>query len=143
MVKKQLSPNPRQMMTCLNPLDALIPKIPFSFFAEFRVRATSGARRSVSVGSWRPRQLGLPRGLYGPPPPPKLKTRPPQGQRRAAVKAGKPPESERPFMRIAFSNGKGLPGPVGDYGWGAWDPKKEAALLRDITGLCRRRLLTM
>ena len=37
-----------QMMTFLNPLDALSPNIPF--FAEFRVWATSGARGSVSVG---------------------------------------------------------------------------------------------
>ena len=36
----------------LNPLDALIPKIPSSFFAEFWVRVTSGARGSVSVGFW-------------------------------------------------------------------------------------------
>ena len=34
----------RQMMTFLNPLDALIPKIPFSFFAEFGVQVTTGAR---------------------------------------------------------------------------------------------------
>ena len=32
------------MITFLNPLDALIPKIPFSFFAEFQVRVTFGAR---------------------------------------------------------------------------------------------------
>ena len=32
--------------------DALIPKIPFSFFAEFWVRVTSGAQGSVSVGFW-------------------------------------------------------------------------------------------
>ena len=37
-------------MTFLNPLDALIPKIPFSLFAEFRVRVTSGGWGSVSVG---------------------------------------------------------------------------------------------
>ena len=36
-------PNTWQLMMFLDPLDALIPKIPFSFFAEFRVRATSGA----------------------------------------------------------------------------------------------------
>ena len=34
------------------PLDALIPKIPFSFFVKLWVRVTSGARRSVSVGFW-------------------------------------------------------------------------------------------
>ena len=45
-----LSPNPWQMMTFLNPLDALIPKIPFSFFAEFWVRVTSGAWGSVPAG---------------------------------------------------------------------------------------------
>ena len=40
------------MMTFLNPLDALIPKIPFSFFAEFWVWVTSEAQGSVSVGFW-------------------------------------------------------------------------------------------
>ena len=44
-------------MIFLNPLDALIPKIPFSFFAAFWVRVTSGARGSVSVGFWGGRQL--------------------------------------------------------------------------------------
>ena len=43
-------PNTWQMITFLNPVDALIPKIPFSFFAKFWVRVTSGARGSVSVG---------------------------------------------------------------------------------------------
>ena len=43
-------PNTRQMMTFLNPLNALIPKSHFHFFAEFRVRVTSGARGSVLVG---------------------------------------------------------------------------------------------
>ena len=38
-----------QMMTFLNPLDALIPKIPFSFFADFWVRVTSEAP-GVSLG---------------------------------------------------------------------------------------------
>ena len=37
-------PNTLQMMTFLNPLDTLIPKIPFSFFADFWVRVTSGVR---------------------------------------------------------------------------------------------------
>ena len=41
------SPNISQMMTFLNPLAALIPKIPFSFFADFWVWVTSGARGSV------------------------------------------------------------------------------------------------
>ena len=39
-----------QMMTFLNPLDALIPKIPFSIFADFWVWVTSEAWGSVSVG---------------------------------------------------------------------------------------------
>ena len=38
------------MRSFLNPLDALIPNIPFSFVAEFWVRVTSGAGGSVSVG---------------------------------------------------------------------------------------------
>ena len=48
-----------QLMTFLNPFNALIPKIPFSFFAEFQVWATSGARGSVSVGFWGGHQLSL------------------------------------------------------------------------------------
>ena len=36
----------------LNPLNALIPKIPFSFFADFWVWATFEARGSVSLGFW-------------------------------------------------------------------------------------------
>ena len=85
------SPNTRPMMTFLNPLDALIPKIPFSFFAEFRVRVTSGAP-GVSLG----RILGGPsiepflgggrlaRGLYRAPPlpSPKLKAGPPMSLTR-------------------------------------------------------------
>ena len=57
-------------------LNALIPKIPFSFFADFWARVTSGARGSVSVEFWGARKLslggggGLARGLYPPPPPP-------------------------------------------------------------------------
>ena len=47
------------MMTFLNPLDALITKIPFSFFAEFWVRVTSLALWSVSVGFLGARQLSL------------------------------------------------------------------------------------
>ena len=68
-------PNPWQMMIFLNPLDALIPQIPFSFFTEFWVRATSGARGSVSVGflggtSIQPFGGGvLASGLCRPPPP--------------------------------------------------------------------------
>ena len=38
------------MMTFLNPLATLIPKILFSFFAEFRVQIPSRARGSVSLG---------------------------------------------------------------------------------------------
>ena len=44
-------------MTFLNPLDALIPKIPFSVFAVFWVWVTSEARGSVSVGFWGSHQL--------------------------------------------------------------------------------------
>ena len=58
MVKK-FSANAWQMITFLNPIDALIPKIPFSFFAVFWVQVTSGARGSVSVGFWGPCQLSL------------------------------------------------------------------------------------
>ena len=52
------TPHISQMMIFLNPLNALIPKIPFSFFfAEFWVRATPGPAGSVSVGFWGARQL--------------------------------------------------------------------------------------
>ena len=44
-------------MTFLNPLDALIPKIQFSFFANFGVQVTSEAPGSVSVGYWGSCQL--------------------------------------------------------------------------------------
>ena len=64
MVNFFLSPNIWQMMTFLNPLDALIPKIPFSFFADFWVWVTSEAWGSVSVGFWGSRQLS-PFGVGG------------------------------------------------------------------------------
>ena len=51
------SPNIWQMMTFLNPHDALIPKIPFSFFVDFWVQVISAARGSVSVGFGGFRQL--------------------------------------------------------------------------------------
>ena len=57
--------------TFLNALEALIPKIPFSFFAEFWAWVTSGAPGSVLVGFGEAVLLGvLARGLYRPPPPP-------------------------------------------------------------------------
>ena len=50
-------------MTFLIPLHALIPKIPFSFFAAFWIwveyRVTSEAQGSVSLGFWGSRQLSL------------------------------------------------------------------------------------
>ena len=69
------------MMIFLNPLEMLIPKIPISFFAEFWVRVTSGARGSVSAGFWGARQLSpfwgrggsSQRALSNPPPPRKQK----------------------------------------------------------------------
>ena len=53
------------MMTFLNPLDALIPKIPFSFFADFWVRVTSKAWGLDSVGFWGSCQLSPFRGRGG------------------------------------------------------------------------------
>ena len=69
------------MMTFLNSLDALIPKIPFSFFSDFWVWVTSEARGSVSVGFWGSCQLSPfwgrggsgRRALSTPPPPRKRK----------------------------------------------------------------------
>ena len=57
----------------LNPLDALIPKIPFSVFADFWVRVTSGAWGSVSVGfsgghQWSLLGVQLWRAVSTPPP---------------------------------------------------------------------------
>ena len=51
------SPNIWQMITFLNPLDTLIPKIPFSVFADFWVWVTFEARGSDSVGFWGSCQL--------------------------------------------------------------------------------------
>ena len=77
MVKNASSPNIQQITTFLNPLDALIPKIPFSFFADFWVRVISEARGSVSVGIWGSRQLSpffwggvSSQGALSTPPPP-------------------------------------------------------------------------
>ena len=64
------------MMTFLNPLDTLIPKIPFSFFPDFWVWVTSKARGSDSVGFWGSCQLSpfwgrggvWPEGSIDPPP---------------------------------------------------------------------------
>ena len=77
------------MMTFLNPLDALIPKIPFSFFAEFWARVTPGARGSVFVGFWEARQLSPFWGWGGasqraPLPPPETKARAPMLVRMAS-----------------------------------------------------------
>ena len=74
------------MITFLNPLDVLTPKIPFSFFAEFGVRVTSGAPGSVSVGFCGARPLSLfvcggggtgQRAVSNPPSPPQTKARTP------------------------------------------------------------------
>ena len=64
------------MMIFLKPLDALIPKIPFSFFADCWVWVTSEARGSVSVGFLGSCQLspflggGFGWRALSPPPPP-------------------------------------------------------------------------
>ena len=78
------------------PLDVLIPKIPFACFAEFWVWVTSGAQGSVSVGFWGGggRQLSpffwgggfSPEGCIDPPPP-----RP-----KPTPKGGGPPPLYRP-----------------------------------------------
>ena len=77
-------PNIWQMMTFLNPLDALIPKIPFSFSPDFWVWVTSKAWKSDSVGFCGSCQLspfwgrgGSGRRALSTPPPPETKTRPP------------------------------------------------------------------
>ena len=74
---KFFSSNIWQMMPflTLSPLDALIPKIPSSFFADFWVWVTSKARGSASVGFWGSRQLsrGVYQGALSTPPPFQLK----------------------------------------------------------------------
>ena len=72
------------MKIILNPLDALIPKIPFSFFTEFWVRVTPEAPgvclgRILGVPSIEPflREGGGPAGGLYRPPPPEVKARPP------------------------------------------------------------------
>ena len=42
----------QETMTFLNPLNTLIPKIPFSGFSEFWVWVSSRGQGSVSVGFW-------------------------------------------------------------------------------------------
>ena len=70
------------MMNSLNALDALIPKIPCSFCADFWVRVTSEARGSVTVGTWGSCQLSpfgggsRPEGSIAPPPPRPCKRKP-------------------------------------------------------------------
>ena len=65
------------MMIFLNPLNALILKIPFSCSADFLVLVTSRAQGSVSVGFWGARRFRLfwgggasQRAISTPPPPP-------------------------------------------------------------------------
>ena len=65
-------------MTFLDPLDALIPKISFSFFSDFWVWVTSEARGSVSLGFSGSCQLSpffwggvRPEGSIDPPSPPR------------------------------------------------------------------------
>ena len=63
-------------MTFLNPLDALIPKIPFSFFADFlgpsHLRglgvSLGGILGVLSIEPFLGEGEGLARGLYRPPP---------------------------------------------------------------------------
>ena len=117
------SPNTWQMM---NPLDTLIPKIPFSFFAEFRVQVTSGARGSVSLGFWWARQWSpfmggsSQRAVSTPRPPAELKARPPMlptahatppRQRTTSTAHGTPSVgANRPPVWRSGAHGKKEPG---------------------------------
>ena len=75
MVNFFFAPNAWQMMSFLNPLDALIPKIPFSFFLPIFGSGSpprpGGLGRILRVPSIEPLlgwRGGLARGLYRPPP---------------------------------------------------------------------------
>ena len=92
-------PNTWQMMTFLNPLDALIPEIPFSLLCRFWVQVTCEAQGSVSVALW---GGGASTFFFGQgsgqravltPAPPELKGRPPMRQGQSALfhKAGSAP----------------------------------------------------
>ena len=110
-------------MTFLNPLDALIPKIPFSLLPDFWVWVTSEAWGSDSVGFWGSCQLSpfwgrggvRPEGSIDPPPPPETKTRPPLvtlswrallGRRRTGMRSGTSPPC------AAVGEGHGVQSPV-------------------------------
>ena len=90
------------------PPDALIPKIPFSFFADFLVRITSGSRGSVSVGLGGGGQLSLFSGGRGSSQravstlPPETKARPPQYTRKQLR------NSTRTSLQIERSSGRAL-----------------------------------
>ena len=81
------SPNIWQTMTSLNPLDALIPKVPFSLFCRFlglghlRGPGVSIGRISgscqLSLFFWGGSSQGA-QSTPAPPPPPQTKTRPPK-----------------------------------------------------------------
>ena len=102
------------MMLFLNPIDALNPNIGFSFFAEFWVWVTSGARGSISVGFWEACQLspfegGSCQGAVSTPPPPReLKTRPPQFSHFLGYHRHAPS-----LTGVLFSNKSVTPGALG------------------------------
>ena len=67
--------NPWRMMTLLNPLDMLIPEIPFSFF--FGQIMGPSHLQGLGVGLGRILgEGGLARGLFRPPPPPPVESLP-------------------------------------------------------------------
>ena len=71
-----------------DPLNALIPKIPFSFFAEFWVRGTGDSLGKIlGGGSIEPFGGGSSQRAVSTPTPPQLKARPPlQGDREDGEK---------------------------------------------------------
>ena len=81
-------------MNFLSPLDALIPKSHFHFFADFLVWVTSEAWGSVSLGFWGSRQLSP--FLGG-------------GSSQGALSTPRPPSIESPSTQWLYTIGGGVP----------------------------------
>ena len=131
------SPNLWQMMLFLNPLHALIPKIPFSFFADFWVWVTFETWGSVSVGFWRSRQLspfggGSSQGALSIPPPFQLKARLPL----CALCKPTPPGSEGLLSVAAVVGCRQTSVTTTETGLGRWRMRPHVPIGRGMEGVC-------